>query len=497
MRAVLLAVALIAPLAAATPGAPLVPHEPPWWEATAMDADGDRIDDALAAHDAAAATLLVSYAANPTRAQLDALHRAGFLVERAYEHFPLLAVRASPADAPRLLALPGVVFVEADAPLWPLLRESVPLVGAPQAWATYGATGRGVTVAVLDDGAFSQHPDFEGRIVARHDAAAPAGAGALVAGLVPRVGPDGHATHVAGTIAGSGAQSRGVYKGVAPDAALVDVQVFRAPNETSSSIVLAGLDWVLSNGERYGIRVASVSLGGKPSDGTDAVSRGVDRAVERGLVVVAAAGNIGPGPGTITAPGAAEKAITVGAVDKSKRVASYSSRGPTSDGRTKPDLVAPGTTIVSTLPPVTSSAPLAILGGGAETLFYGARSGTSMAAPHVAGVVALMLEANSDLAPDEVRRILLATAQDLGESGPDDATGFGFVNAVAAVQVARDPDILQAAQFEGVLAEIPDASSASGWSVLSGGRLALVVALAVAALAGGVIAGVAFARRGR
>lgn len=471
----LLAPAALAP-AQAAPSA--------WWASSAQDRDGDRIDDALAALPAgSAAVLLVSFARVPTASDLAALREAGFPVLASYEHFDVAAIVATPAEAPRILQVPGVVFVESDMPIERLLRESVPLIGAPQAWKDYGVSGSGIAIAVLDDGAFEDHPDLDGKVAGRFDAAvtdaaSPLGLELTGARIVP-AGAEGHGTHVAATIVGSGAASDGTYRGVAPEAQFVDVKVFSGPERTSSSIVLRGLDWTLTHRDELGVRIVAMSLGGSPTGGTDALSRAVDAAVEEGLIVVVAAGNNGPEAGTIGSPASAANAITVGAVDKRKAIASYSSRGPTVDGRPKPDLVAPGSAIVSAVSPVSITTLRTVVSGGSDVL-YGELSGTSMAAPHVAGTIALMLEANPELTPNDVKRILSATAQDLGPAGRDDDHGYGFVNAIAAVQVARDPELLGRPQFAAVLGELP-ADDERGVP-LQGAALLLLAALGAALL---------------
>ena len=456
MRGSLAVALLLLPLAwAGTPEAP-----DPWWERTLLDADRDGIDDALAPllRGDAPLSALVAYDRVPGPSEQAQLERAGLTVVRTYARFDVISVAAPPAVLVRALDLPHVVLIEANDALAPQLLESVPLIGATRVWEEYGVTGKGQVVAVLDDGSFEQHPDLQPKIAASFDAGASSGgvpfAAASAVPVVP-AGTDGHGTHVAGTIVGSGDRSNGLYRGVAPDARFVNVKVFRGPNQTNSDIVLTGLDWTLDNMDRYGIRVASLSLGGRPSDGQDALSRAVNVAVDEGLVVVAAAGNAGPGEGSLTSPGAAEKAITVGAVDKQKRIAGYSGRGPTLDGRTKPDLVAPGTAITSTVPPASLTSLTGFLGGQRD-VFYGELTGTSMAAPHVSGVVALMLEANPDLSPIDVKRILVATAQDLGAPGKQNDTGYGFVNAIAAVQVAQDPTLLEQPQFAAILGTLPE-----------------------------------------
>ncbi|HUR69965.1 MAG TPA: S8 family peptidase [Candidatus Thermoplasmatota archaeon] len=459
LRGALLAFCVLAPsfglAALGTAGAP-------WWRSTSLDLDGNGLDDALELDLALGEPLvvLVAFATTPTAADRAAIVDAGYTIVHAYEHFDVVAVRALPETVPRLLDVPGVVFVERSDTVTTLLKDSVPLIGAPQVWRTYGSTGKGIVVAVIDDGAYEQHPDLTPKVAGSFDAALSGNGG--VVGAMPAslpvlpAGLDGHGTHVAGTIVSDGGQSGGTYRGVAPDAKFVDVKVFSGPNQTSSDVVLRGLDWVISNADRLHIRVATMSLGGRVSDGKDALSRAVNVAVDDGIIVVAAAGNAGPGPGTVSSPGAAEKAITVGAVDKSKRIAPYSSRGPLSDGRIKPEVVAPGTAITSTVPPASTTSALSLLRGGRGEVYYGALSGTSMAAPHVAGVIALMLQVNPELGPFEVKQILVATAQDMSVKGPDGDTGYGFVNAIAATQVADDPTLLGSPQFASVLRTLPE-----------------------------------------
>lgn len=477
-----------------------------WWESTLQDTDGDRIDDALAAlAPRELATVLVAFDRVPTADDREALAQAGFAASSVYAHFDVVAVRASPVDLPRLLRVPGVVFVEQDMPIERLLAQSVPLIGAPRVWKDHGATGEGITIAVLDDGAYEQHPDLSGKVRASFDASSPTAPGGLdVLGSVPVVpaGFEGHGTHVAGTIVGPGSQSNGRYKGVAPGADFVDVKVFSGPNRTSSEIVLRGLDWTLSNAERNGVRVVSMSIGGAPSDGHDALSRAVNVAVDKGLIVVAAAGNAGPKPGTIGSPGAAEKAITVGAVDKSKMLAKYSSRGPTADGRLKPEIVAPGSAITSTVPPSSTTSVSNVLKAQPQ-VFYGELSGTSMAAPHASGVIALMLEVNPDLTPFEVKQILVATAQDLGSKGRDNETGYGIVDAVAAARVAKDPTLLGSPQFAAALGTLgtPGAESFSTRaqveleSLVRTGKVWIVAAASAAVIALVTVAELARRRR--
>src|SRR3989338_3030272 len=218
----------------------------------------------------------------------------------------------------------------------------------------------------------------------------------------------GHGTHVSGIIASNDA----TYKGVAPGTRIMNVKVLNQYGWGYESDVVAGIEYSVNNGAE----VISMSLGGYvyPCDGTDAMSLAVDSAVAKGKVVVVAAGNSGPDGNTILSPGCARDALTVGATDDSDAVVWFSSRGSTGDGRTKPDIVAPGYYITSTY-----------LGNGFTTF-----SGTSMATPHVSGVVALMLGTNNTLTPADVKRVIQSTAINIGYD--INSQGAGRVDAYNA-----------------------------------------------------------------
>ena len=218
----------------------------------------------------------------------------------------------------------------------------------------------------------------------------------------------GHGTHVSGIIASNDA----TYKGVAPGARIMNVKVLNQYGWGYESDVVTGLEYAVNNGAE----VISMSLGADvyPCDGTDAMSLAVDSTVAKGKVVVVAAGNSGPDGNTILSPGCARDALTVGATDDSDAVVWFSSRGPTGDSRTKPDIVAPGYYITSTY-----------LNNGFATF-----SGTSMATPHVSGVVALMLGTNNTLTPGDVKRVIQATAVNIGYDS--NTQGAGRVDAYNA-----------------------------------------------------------------
>ncbi|HYV22809.1 MAG TPA: S8 family serine peptidase [Candidatus Bathyarchaeia archaeon] len=308
-------------------------------------------------------------------------------------------------------------------PVYALLNESVPLLQVQPVWKS-GIEGDGIRVGIVDTGA-DHHPDFGDRIVSYRD-------------FTESGTPDevGHGTHVAGIIAGAGA----VYRGVAPRASLVIAKALSLHGGTEDT-VLAALSWL----SRQKVDVANLSLGGS-GDPHDPLSREVDALSAEGILVCVAAGNSGPAAGTIGSPGCAAGAITVGAIDKRRRITEYSSRGPVAGlSAHKPDLVAVGG---GTTPTAACRYGTGVASARAQALDadrctvssrYVRMSGTSMAAPHVAGVCALLLEASRSMSRSEsriararaVRRALTQTADDLGLA--PDVAGAGGVDAAKAL----------------------------------------------------------------
>ena len=306
----------------------------------------------------------------------------------------------------KILALPG----QTDGPLNPSpSRDESWNIDDPR--MDKGYTGEGVTVALIDTGADGEHKALAGKIVAFKD---------FVNNQTDPYDDNGHGTHCASLVAGE----KGT--GVAPGAKLVVIKVMDLEGACYLSDALNALDWCLENKERYGIRVVSFSVGGEsPSDGTSLLDEACDKMVENGLVMCVAAGNSGPAASSIVIPGDAENVITVGAVDRSGNIFELSSRGPTAKGDTKPDLVTLGVDVVSAL---------AGSKNGKSSI-----SGTSMAVPQVSGAVALLLQARSDLAPADLKRVLLKTADDLGPSGLDNVYGYGALNLTGALQSISAP----------------------------------------------------------
>lgn len=336
--------------------------------------------------------------------------------ERTYRLFPGAALTCTPEYVESLSQDPAVERIWPDLPVRAWLDTSAPLIRAPEVWRA-GYTGQGAKVAVVDTGIDIAHIDFSGRVAGLKD----------FTGEGPQ-DLSGHGTHVAGIVAGSGAASRGQYRGIAHQATLYIAKVLDKNGFGLTSQVIAGLEWALDQE----VDVINLSLGSEgPCDGTDALSEACDLIVERGIVVCVAAGNSGPEPGSIGPPGCARLVVTVGASTDRDNVASFSSRGPTLDGRVKPDIVFPGVGIISCRARDTSI-------GNPVDPYYTSTSGTSMAAPHASGVAALLLQARPDLTPAQVKSLMMETAVDLEEVA--EAQGAGRGDAYAAYQGQPQPE---------------------------------------------------------
>jgi serine protease AprX len=314
-------------------------------------------------------------------------------------------------------------------------------VGAPQAWSQLGVTGRGVGVAVVDSGVYP-HPDLAGRIVAAIDFTSVA----PTVSNIPLNDLGGHGTHVAGLIAGNGTRSAGLYTGVAPNANIIDVRVIDSTGSSNVSIILRGLQWVLANRATYNIKVVNMSLGATPTGSykSDLMATAAEILNFAGVNVVVSAGNTGPLAGTITTPATDPFVITVGALDDNGTallgddlMATFSSRGKTVfDRLSKPDVVAPGRKMVSLRSPGSELDALfpdrQVTVLGSTSAEYYRLSGTSMAAPVVAGTIALMYEKNPTLTPAQVKKRLKSTVTQLAFGTTLDH-GAGLVNAYRAV----------------------------------------------------------------
>jgi len=343
-----------------------------------------------------------------------------FQMRREYGYiFNGLSASIEMQDMKRIEALPQVRAIYPDYQVRALLDDSVPLIGADQVWAM-GVTGAGSEAAILDTGIDYTHPDLGGcfgsgcKVVAGYD---------FVNGDSDPWDDHGHGTHCAGIVAANGA-----VKGVAPDASLHAYKVLDEYGSGWDSDIIAAIERAVDpDGDPVtddAVDVISMSLGGG-GDPDEPLALAVDAAVDEGVVVAVAAGNSGPGYQTVESPGVARKAFTVGATDKSDNIASFSSRGPVADfyELTKPEIVAPGYYINSTLP-----------GGG-----YGYKSGTSMATPHIAGCAALIKQLHPTWTPAMIQANLMNRAKDLDLDIYTQGAGRVQVDDAASVQAVLMP----------------------------------------------------------
>ncbi|HEV2285047.1 MAG TPA: S8 family peptidase [Steroidobacteraceae bacterium] len=400
---------------------------------------------------AAAAAHAVAQAGGRVTRELAVIRAVGAqLDERALAalhaaHLPQLEVYADAAVAAS--SLPGT-----------LPETYYPSEVAAQKLQAGGITGAGVTVAVVDSGLWSQHgPDQSApgettsRVLAQYDVLAANGVSAAAA-LVSANGATandlyGHGTHVSSIIASSGVATTGNFQGVAPGVNLVAVRVLDANGTGTYSNVIAGIQWVIAQKARYNIRVLNLSLSAPPHSfyWQDPLNQAVMAAWNAGIVVVAAAGNFGPGPQTIGVPGNVPYVITVGAVTDNYhplqpgqyKLASFSSTGPTYEGFVKPEVVAMGGHILAYAP---NNGTLAEEFPQWVDLPYDdfTMSGTSMATAVTSGVVALMLERSPTLSPDDVKCRLMSGAEPAVTSNGTLAytvfqQGAGLVNAYNSV----------------------------------------------------------------
>lgn len=276
--------------------------------------------------------------------------------------------------------------------------------------------GHGITVAILDTG-IVPHPDFSDRILAFGD---------MVSGKREMYDDNSHGTHVAGILAGNGNMSSGIYSGIAPGCSIISIKVLDRMGEGKINTLIRGIQAILTYRKKWGIRIVNISIGTLPHEGDQEekeLLRWVEEMWDEGLVVVAAAGNYGPGKGTVTLPGVSPKVITVGASDdgilkeKYGRIGThYSGRGPTKDCICKPDIVAPGSYITS------CNAWYHLK----NHKMYSIKSGTSMATPIVSGAIALLLCKYPDMNNVEVKLRLLMRAEDMGRDYH--AQGRGILN---------------------------------------------------------------------
>jgi serine protease AprX len=399
----------------------------------------------------------------------------GGVVKQVFSLINAVAGTVGVSDLVALSNQPNVSYISLDRSLVASLDYSTNGVNAPVAWSS-GWDGTGVGVAIIDSGIYS-HPDLlssqtgQSRVVYRQS---------FIGGV--QNDDFGHGTHVAGILAGTGAESNvpgslHVLRGIAPNANLLDLRVLDQNGSSNDSVVLSAIQTAVNLRNKYNVRVINLSLG-RPiyeSCTLDPLCQAAEAAWNDGIVVVVAAGNLGRnGYSTVLSPGNSPHSITVGAMKTENTytrsddlIASYSSKGPTYiDLTVKPDVVAPGNLVVSLLAPGSTLAntypenvisPSYYGSSGTATPQYMRLSGTSMATPVVAGTVALMLQKDPALTPDNVKARIMKTA---GKTFPVSSTatdpttgdtytsfydvftiGAGYLDAAAAIASYDQTDL--------------------------------------------------------
>ena len=433
-----------------------------WWENTNMDTNKDRIHDAIwmapeSSHydyldENNRISVIVDFDHTPTVEDERMLEQhVSFEVQFRYWLIDSIAGKVDIDLVPRIIELPGVVFVELDGRLEIQMNDVNEVHDVTQVWQDTGYTGSGSVVAIIDTGIDSDHVGLDDidddnstndpKVIAFYD---PVNTPELTNGTEVKAYDDqGHGTHCAGITAGTGAPDY-LYKGVAPMAQLVGVKVLDEGGSGSFATVMAGMEWTVEKRHIFNIRAASMSLGGPgaiewTSSEEESVNRMGNEMMREGVALFIAAGN-SAGPATIGTPGSAEDVITVGSLDKNTAIAVYSSQGPTEEGRVKPNIAFVGSNVM---------APDYNTGNG-----YTGKSGTSMATPGAAGLAALMYQANPDLSPFDIRNIMQETAtyrechymlanepcaeDNIPKNRQNNVYGHGHVNSVPSVMEAAN-----------------------------------------------------------
>ena len=466
-----------------------------WWSDWSRDTNQDKIDDRLTwlltqssdmysqwwkRADPGYARVFVDYDHHPSTADVKALEDLGAIVtmrpiylDSLIANVPLNIIHS---ESP-LLQLSGLVMLEDLGLAETHMNEAAPNMGVNQVWSQYGYDGTGVTIAVLDTGVRGDHEglndmDDELTIGCEQPDPDPLNPNPVIIDCDPKISafydavitdseqPAGesydsgtHGSHVAGIAAGTGGGQVSAdgarYIGVAPGAWVINIL---ACCDGDIQDIIEGAEWAIVNKNSKGIDILTSSLGEQQfeihfdNDGSSAWSQQMDAVAASGIITFLSAGNefggaTFAGCNTIDSPGDANLPITVASLDKDLGLAIYSSRGYTSDGRVKPDVSVIGSNIM---------APDAATSDG-----YTSKSGTSMATPLMAGIAALMVEANPDITHDQVKAIISADSierdlqllDDPGfndcsilESRPDNEFGFGQADPLQFVQSAGSID---------------------------------------------------------
>jgi serine protease AprX len=401
---------------------------------------------------------VIVYHQMPTDADIAQLQSLGVLGGTRYRSLPMISVTTTKGRLAAISHLASVRSIYGNRTFqWNLdaaartITNVEPVKRNADLTSANGGlpiSGRGVTVAVLDTGVDGTHGDLSGRVVQNLKLADTQSLG--VGFNYPLALPNlpntdlvyGHGTFVAGVIAGNGHQSSGKYAGVAPGANILGLSA----GDASLLFILSGFDYLLANAASFNVRVVNCSFSANTVfDVNDPVNIATKMLTDNGVNVVFSAGNTGPGADSLNPYSIAPWVISTGATDNRGNLADFSSRGDFGSPLFRPTLVAPGVNAVSLRPSTLASVTTvdgllandSALSAG-ELPYYTTGSGTSYSAPQVAGVIALMLEANPNLTPAQIRDILQRTATPLPPYYMYEV-GAGMLNAQAAVLEAAFP----------------------------------------------------------
>lgn len=471
-----------------------------WWEYTTLDLNRNRIHDSLETA-VGPVNVGLSYDHNPTLADEAKVQALGHTVNQLLHSVDALLIgTVNASDVWALAQLDGVVMVERYGILTFYGDIQTPAVKARNssfypvgAW-DLGVTGEGVNIALTDTGVDGEHPGLVGKHVAGYDAVCFMHTDPTCAPTARETDgsfdPDDgnqHGTACMGMASATGLEADGSqsnFYGSAPNASLIDVRIgtdagagpfenYVLEQEFYES-AMNGVQWIIDNKDTawsgvdeslYGIDIISLSWGitsheGGGSDGEDMHSRILNEAVEAGITPSVAAGNDGPNNDGLSGMGSSSLSVTVGATDDintiargDDTVAGYSSRGPRRDNgdsnpynELKPEISAPGSNIIQAEGCVTTGLCTNFLGLGdaSDNTYTGRGSGTSYATPSVSGVIALVIEANPDLDPLQIKEVLKQTAERRGPASVPDVDpywnrdfGYGMVDAYEAVKLAQ------------------------------------------------------------
>lgn len=374
---------------------------------------------------------------------------------------PMVGARLTSSQVRQVAQWEGVESIYFDAKLKWMNYQAGEITNGHKVHDFIGLSGKGVTIAVLDSGVDATHPDLpQGSKVVQNVKLVGdlglVGASAWVENVPNTDTSSGHGTHVAGTVGGTGEASRNdprrarYHDGIAPQSTLVGIG---AGEGISILYALMGFDYALANRERYGIDIITNSWGSSNSvyDPNNPINKASYEAYRKGMVVAFAAGNDGPAENTLNPYAIVPWVINVGSGTKAKDLSSFSSRGVAGDFYKHVDVVAPGSSIISTRAPNTALPALGPVNDPTDpsySLYYASMSGTSMATPFVAGAAALLLEANPALSPDQIEEILMKTASPMNY--PYHVVGGGYIDVLAAVDLASRTEGKRTAFLDGV-----------------------------------------------